>query len=55
MNPSVFPVSTSTDGFVATVIGLEIGGEFFELGLAFLSGNDSLFGKDDGLRPLSHH
>lgn len=43
---------TSADGFITTVVGLEVCGEFFELGLASLGGDDALFGKDDCLGPL---
>ena len=46
-------IHTSADGFVATVVGLEVGSEFLKLGLASLGGHDALVGEDDGLRPLS--
>lgn len=43
---------TSADGFITTVVGLEVCGEFFELGLASLGGHDALVGEDDCLGPL---
>ena len=43
---------TSADGLVSGLVALEVGGEFFELGLAALGGDDAFLSEDDSLGPL---
>ena len=44
---------TFSNGHVSAFISLEVLLEFLKLGIAILDSDDTLFGKDNGLGPLS--